>query len=323
VIRHKIDPSIGFSYTPDFSDEKWGYYQTFTDTSGRKIRTDRFAGNLFGGTPSGAQKRINISVANLFQGKIVTGDEEKKIDILRLSTSTSYNFEADSVKWADLRTSLNARPHHNFDVSAGATHSFYEPNSFGSGNRNKFAWNPANGKFLRLKNWNVRINGRFQFKPPEEKEKDQVPADTADTLSGIVPENQLFDQQGITRDITRDPNMEALRGFKIPWEIGTNFSYSYDWDEINKGRKNFDLNVDARIQLTKNWRIQYSATYDLIKRNIDYQRFIIYRDLHCWEMSFEWSPDPNFSYYRLEIRVKESALHDIKVTKTANNRPVF
>lgn len=322
VIRHKIDPSIGFSYTPDFADEKWGYYQTFTDTTGSKIRRDQFAGNLFGGTQSGAQKRINISVANLFQGKIITKDEEKKIDLVRVSTSTSYNFEADSTKWADLRTTLNARPHHSFDISAGAIHSFYEPNSR-KGNRNQFVWDPSNWQFLRLKRWNVTINGRFQLKPPEDKEEDQVPADTADTLSALEPQDQLFDQQGITRDITRDPNLEALRGFKIPWEIGANFSYSYNWDEINKGRKNFDMNVDARLQLTENWRIQYSATYDLIKRNIDYQRFTIYRDLHCWEMSLEWSPDPNFSYYRLEIRVKESALHDIKVTKTANNRPVF
>jgi len=324
VIRHKIDPSIGFSYTPDFSDEKWGYYQNFTDTTGRLIRRDHFAGNLFGGTPAGAQKRMNISVTNLLQGKIVTKDEEKKIDLVRMTTSTSYNFEADSLKWADLRTSINAKPHRNFDISAGATHSFYAPTSSGTGRRDQLVWDPSNLKFLRLLNWNLTMNGRFQIKPPEKKEKaDQAPADTADTLYNFVPENQLFDDQGLGRDITRDPNVDALRGFKIPWEIGANFSYSYRWNKTTKGTKNFDLNIDAKLQLTDNWRIQYYATYDLIEKVIDYQRFLIYRDLHCWEMSFEWSPNPSFSYYRLEIKIKESALRDIKVTKTASGRPVF
>ena len=182
-------------------------------------------------------------------------------------------------------------------------------------------WDSSNPRLLRLKRWYLRINSRFQLKPPQEKEE-EAPASPDTSETGEL-ENQLFSQQGITRDITRDPNLEALKGLKVPWEIGANFAYSYNWDEVNKGTKNFDLNIDGSIQLTKNWRIQYYATYDLIKRNIDYQRFIIYRDLHCWEMSLEWAPNPNFSYYRLEIRVKESALHDIKLTKTANNRPVF
>lgn len=322
VIRHKIDPSIGFTYRPDFSDDKWGYFDTITDANGKVIRRDRFAGNAFGSnTTSFAQKSINIRVQNLFQGKIVTEDEERKIDLFRVSTQTSYNFEADSTKWNNLQTNLTARPHRSFDVTFNANHSFYEPKSSGTGNRDQLIWDPANFQFLRLTNWNLRINGRFQLKPPEKKEG-QAPADTADTLDTVVPENQQF-QPGVSRDITRDPNLDALRGFKIPWEIGANFAYSYQWDERTKGRETFDLNIDARLQLTKNWRIQYYATFDLLEKNIDYQRFLIYRDLHCWEMSLEWSPNPNFSYYRLEIRVKESALRDIKVTKRGNVRPVY
>ena len=321
VIRHKIDPSIGFSYTPDFSDKKWGYYQNFTYNTGELIQKDRFAGNIFGGPLPGAQKNINISVTNLFQGKIITKGEEKKIDLVRMSTSTSYNFEKDSVKWADLQTTLTAQPLRSFNISGGATHSFYEQKGNTLQNLNQFVWDSSNPRLLRLKRWYLRINSRFQLKPPQEKEE-EAPASPDTSETGEL-ENQLFSQQGITRDITRDPNLEALKGLKVPWEIGANFAYSYNWDEVNKGTKNFDLNIDGSIQLTKNWRIQYYATYDLIKRNIDYQRFIIYRDLHCWEMSLEWAPNPNFSYYRLEIRVKESALHDIKLTKTANNRPVF
>ena len=36
AIRHTLTPSIGFAYTPDFGDPKYGYYQTRqTDSTGR------------------------------------------------------------------------------------------------------------------------------------------------------------------------------------------------------------------------------------------------------------------------------------------------
>ena len=35
AIRHVLTPNIGMSYTPDFSDPVWGYYQTYqSDTLG-------------------------------------------------------------------------------------------------------------------------------------------------------------------------------------------------------------------------------------------------------------------------------------------------
>jgi len=41
----------------------------------------------------------------------------------------------------------------------------------------------------------------------------------------------------------------------------------------------------------------------------------IYRDLHCWELLFNWIPIGFHQSYTLTIRVKAAALRDLKYEK--------
>ena len=102
-----------------------------------------------------------------------------------------------------------------------------------------------------------------------------------------------------------------------------NFSYTYSWDEVTRGNERFNVNLDAKLQLTTNWRIQYFANVNVLDKTVDYQRFMIYRDLHCWEMSLEWAPNPGFDYYKFEIRIKDRILQDLKLTRTADSSPIY
>ena len=43
------------------------------------------------------------------------------------------------------------------------------------------------------------------------------------------------------------------------------------------------------------------------------QNINVYRDLHCWEMAFDWQP--LIGYYGFKINIKSSVLQDIKLTK--------
>ena len=42
AIRHVFTPSVGFSYTPDFSTEKWGYYDSYVDGEGNEVEYSKF-----------------------------------------------------------------------------------------------------------------------------------------------------------------------------------------------------------------------------------------------------------------------------------------
>ncbi|MFZ0389147.1 MAG: putative LPS assembly protein LptD, partial [Calditrichia bacterium] len=312
VIRHKMDPSISFSFSPDFSQPDFGYVQAFRDSLGRLRKYDRFAGNPYGGTSSSEARRMNISVANLFQGKLLRNGEEKKIDLFYLNFNTAYNFIADSLNWNSINSSLRARASSNFDFNLSTTHSFYEAGKRGTGNRNEFVWEDG---FAMPRLLSVQFNARVHLKPPAKKDKEgeQVPVDTLDTTQEEYFEEALEDQ-----------SMRELRDFSLPWDLTTSFSYSINRNDINNIRRRLDANISAKIEITRNWRVQYTASVDLKSRQINYHSFNIYRDLHCWEMSFDWAPNPRgYSYFSLRIQVKSSALRDIKLTKTSAGRRVY
>jgi lipopolysaccharide assembly outer membrane protein LptD (OstA) len=94
-------------------------------------------------------------------------------------------------------------------------------------------------------------------------------------------------------------------------------NYSLSRQNINNPRESFNLSARANMQITKNWKVSWNARLDIVTKEILYQNFNIYRDLHCWEMSFGWQPERG--YYDFRINVKSSVLQDIKVTKHARD----
>ena len=61
--------------------------------------------------------------------------------------------------------------------------------------------------------------------------------------------------------------------------------------------------------------MQYNARYNLLDKDLVNHNFSIYRDLHCWEMLFKWIPFGYHQSYNFTIRVKASALQDLKWEK--------
>lgn len=314
VIRHKIDPAIGFRYQPDYSAESFGYYQTFADTNGQIIKRDRFEKNPFGSrTPQGKVSAVTIGVSNLFQGKLLRKEEEKKIDLFRLDFNTACNFALDSLQWSDLSTTFQAKPLNRLNITANARHSFYKKSPDGRGRANEFVWSDGFA-FPDLLNWSANVNYGLSLRPPSPKTAAQAPADT---LSEAGEEYSLLQDD---TDILASRDFEEFKGLDIPWSVDLNFAYSYS-DNGQTVTRRFDASTSARLRLTKNWNISYSNRVNIEERELVDQRFRIERDLHCWVLNFEWSPNPNFGYYRLEIRIKEPILRDLKVTKTATGTP--
>ncbi|NOX38390.1 MAG: LPS-assembly protein LptD [Calditrichaeota bacterium] len=318
VIRHTMEPSVSFSLSPDFTNPAYGYVQVFRDSTGRVIKKDRFAGNLFGGTTGSAVRNVNISVNNLFQGKWIRHKEEKKIDLFRVSLRTSYNFLRDSLKWSDINASLNSLLSRRLKINASATYSLYQAGADGRRTVDRYVWEGKGFALPRLLRWNVSVSTEFQLRPPEDKDekKKDVAPDTAGVIGGVP-----LGGGPLVTDITRDPELEALARFKLPWQLNVRLDYRYSWSAPRFLNRSLDAQIEARVQLTRNWRVNYNAQVDFINKTLSYQRFAIYRDLHCWEMSFSWQP--TFGFYQLEIRVKASALRDLKITKTAGGRAVF
>ncbi|MCK4966425.1 LPS-assembly protein LptD, partial [bacterium] len=123
AIRHVLTPSMSFNYQPDFSSGRFGYYSSAPDSAGIYQQYDRFGTSIFGSTPNGRSQSVSLSLQNLFQMKMLKGDEEAKHDLFNLNFSTSYNFARETFKLADLRSSFRTLSF--FDIDISSAHSFY------------------------------------------------------------------------------------------------------------------------------------------------------------------------------------------------------
>ena len=302
-IRHKIDPSISFNYTPDFSSPFYGYF-TRIDTNGTLTKVDKFQYSPYGRTPTYRSQSMNISISNFFQGKLMDKEgKEKKIDLLTATFSTNYNFLAQRLKWGNIagnfRTRLFGR-----NISFSTTHTFY---CIDKKNHliNKFNTLPT------LLTLNTAFNFRITEKTFQKKKKKKKNKTMSDSVNVHHPNEGILKTQ--FQDMNDQEYMTQAKKVNIPWSLSFNLNYSYNRLQNKDNRHRIGVSSSASIQLTKNWKISWSAMFDVKRHKIASQNFSIYRDLHCWEMSFNWQPE--VGYYFFQINIKASALQDIKVTK--------
>jgi lipopolysaccharide assembly outer membrane protein LptD (OstA) len=322
-IRHKVDPSVSFNYTPDFSTDFFGYYDKVADSNGNMVRFDRFRNSVFGGTSARRSRSMSLHLGNVFQGKMIDEEgKEKKLDLLTANFSTNYNLEADSLKWSTLSTNLRTIIlGKNIDLRM--MHSFYKPNYLGTGQIDQFEG------FPRLLNLSTSLGFNLNNKTFAKKEAEQSgksrrgrrqgsQPDETDVESDTESDEGILSLDNANQGIrAKDNEMEATKKLNIPWSLALNMNYSLNKANVHKTIQNIDLSANANLQLTQNWKISWSARFDLAKRDLVYQSFNIYRDLHCWEMAFTWQPNSNrnMEYYSFQINIKASMLQDIKVTK--------
>ena len=117
---------------------------------------------------------------------------------------------------------------------------------------------------------------------------------------------------------SKEDSEEEKRDFyKIPWNLNMNFSQS-----VNKGTNlnsettsTNTLGFSGNIKITKKWKVGFRSGYDFDEKDFTYTSIDIYRDLHCWEMLFNWIPIGFHQSYTFTIRVKAAALRDLKFEK--------
>lgn len=311
AFRHKMSPSLSFSYQPDFSDPFWGYYQIETDTAGVERRLDRF-----GSTPRGEQMRLNYSVNNLFQMKLGEGEEQKKIDLFNLDFRGGYNFAADSLKFSDLSTTFRANPLNNLGITARMTHSFYEFDDDAARTIDRLLLNDK-GVLDALRLTRLQLDLRWSLSGS----RPTTPADDR-VQDGFV--EQLGGELGQGRTSAGFGPRSAFSAFDIPWSATLAFSYSLNKFNPNNPSKSAYVDLsNVQLQLTRNWRIGYRLRYDIVNKDIVDQRFSFYRDLHCWEAEFNWSPTGIGQGYYFRIGIKAPHLRDVKLEHRGGSTTVF
>jgi len=327
-IHHVMTPSLSFQYRPDYNNNSYGYFQNVVSNPAipypySLTRYSIFDNSLYQGPSGGRSAGLALSVDNTVEAKVRakstdTTNTDRKIPILQgLSFSTFYNFVADSLKLSPINvTGRTALFNQKLGINFSAVFDPYTTiikDSISNGQIKKYQlltnrYTLESGKLPTLTAFSISSN--FSLNSNSIKNQNQQRTqnqNNANTLQGINAQ-----QAGQLAMINRDPN--AFVDFNIPWNVSLNYNFTYYNTGINTSINN-SVNVNGDFNVTPKWKLQYTSGYDFRLNKISTTSLSIYRDLHCWDLAFQWIPFGYYKYYSVDLRVKASILQTLKLNK--------
>ncbi|MFN8310550.1 MAG: putative LPS assembly protein LptD [Chitinophagales bacterium] len=310
ALRHTFTPALNFIYNPNFSKPMWGYYQRVrTDLQGNTTLYNRYDINsgLGYGSPSSVQSAsLNWSLGNTFDLKTFSKSDsvkhEKTINsFLRLNITGGYNFAADSLRLQPfgINGSIQFLQNINANFNVGL-----DPYTVDGRNVriNKFAWN-ADHKLLRFTSATFSISASFRGK--------------AKPVSPVVEDTKL--PKMIADYVVYNP--DVYYNFNIPWSISPNYSLLLSNTKSVYTQRDTviftqTLNVSGDVNITPKWKITARTGYDFQRKDLTITQLTVIRDLHCWELSFNWTAYPvQYQQFLIDLHIRSSTLRDLKLTK--------
>ena len=228
-----------------------------------------------------------------------------KIWILQsLTFSGNYNFAVDSFQLSTISFSVrNSFFKQKIGLNLNGTLDPYQINE--KGNRiNQYTFN--NGQLGRLTSLGLSVD--LNLKSSTGKKKD------VKNISSL--QNMNSQQAEELERINRDLN--AFVDFNVPWNLTARYSLQYAKTGLQSNITTNSLNFNGDLSVTPKWKVTFNSGYDFIEHKLVPPQLSIYRDLHCWDLSFSWIPTGPYRNYSVDLKVKASVLQDLKLSKRRN-----
>ncbi|HYQ55944.1 MAG TPA: putative LPS assembly protein LptD, partial [Draconibacterium sp.] len=320
-IRHKMTPSVSFSYKPDFGADKFGYWQEVqVDSLGNTRYFDTNLGGVYGGSPGrGESGAISFSLNNSLEMKKLdtqdstkTDDEQnfKKVKLIdNLSISSSYNLIADSLNLAPF--AIRARTTvAGVSINMGTTLDPYMVDE-NYQRIHKYAWNERNGlgKLGRVTRANLSFGMTFNSKDKKNNEEQQGGGGST-TATAEDPLLAIYDD---------------YVDFSMPWDFSFDYSLNYSGAsrQSPNGRVTQTLGLRGNISITDKWQLGALTNFDIQEGQFALTSFRLNRDLHCWNMSFNFVPFGYRKSYSFTISASSSMLQDLQIKKQQSHYDNF
>lgn len=313
AFRHVVRPSVSFSLRPDFGSSRLGYYKSVqVDTTGRVERYSIFRDAIYGTPADGRSGMLNFSITNNLEMKVrsrsdtVTG-MKKVMLIENFSIGSSYDLAKDSLQWSPLRISARTTLFKKLQISYSSSFNPYMTDERGR-LINRYEWTGNNRLFRRD---NTSWNFSMSYNLSSGKSK------TGASSNSVVVSSEE------AQEIINNP--DDYINWNNPW----NFSFSYNLgynDFIRYPQRNYDhrvvhtIGVNGDINFTPKWKVNFTSNYDIENKKLSYASFSVYRDLHCWEMRFNWIPTGYLKSWNFYIKVKAEVLQDLKLNRKKDFR---
>ena len=273
-ILHTVQPSLHFYYTPDYSN----YFTSYSyEQGGRRYSGERnrfYSVSSISSTP-GEKREMNYSLSNMLDIKWQGEEREEKRKLTSLTLGGNYDFLAEGEGFSDVNVSYGLTPLENTSFSLSTR------------------WNPYEREWGTVSTTSrVSLSGQGAGDEAETYIQDLLREE--DEGGEASPEERLIGPDSFYED----PLAPAP---PRPWRL----SGSWIWSRTPTGIVSSSVSGSADFHLTRNWHLNVHAGYDIEDREFTSQSVRVVRDLHCWELVFDWHRYGDIWNYNLLIRIKK------------------
>lgn len=322
AIRHVVTPSVSISYTPDFSESQYNFYDRYylsdLDTVGMPY--SYFDGSLYGTAPRGRSGAIGFSLGNNLEMKIrskkdtAQGGLKKIMLIERLGIASSYNLAADSLNLAPFNINGGTTLFERINMNFGATFAPYAVDSLGK-TYHEYEFN-KNGRLARFSNANLSVGAG-------------IGSDLFDKLKTNESTGGDVDDKGKSKKSTNSGSSglydaEGYVKYKIPWSVRADYMINVSKTQWDGTKQEFVTNIQqsirfsGNISITPKWKLSASSGYDFMANKFTTTSINLSRDLHCWELQFQVVPFGLRKSYFFRINIKSSIFEGLEFKREDN-----
>ncbi len=348
AIRHVFTPQVSFTYAPDFSARRYGYYESYqkTDANGNVslVEYSPYQGQLYGVPGKGKTGSISWDMSNNVEMKLRTDDDSigfKKVSLIdEIGFSMSYNLAADIRPLSDLSTRLRLKltKSYTFNLNAVFASYVYEADSVGAtprisehttywqqgkwgrfqGMSQNISYTISNEKVSKLIKW---LKGeRTEKKKDDDKKRDNDEDELNEGETNIDKELDAGRHGAKKKDAgMAETDEDGYMKFSLPWSLSFGYGITMR-EDVDKTKFNYktmrypykftqNLNMSGNLRLSDGWNISFSSGYDFENKKISMTTASLSRDLHCFNMSCSVVLSP-YTSYNFSFRCNASTLAD-------------
>ncbi|NJC24741.1 putative LPS assembly protein LptD [Neolewinella antarctica] len=336
-LRHVMKPSINLGYNPNYQNARdyisdVPYYIPTSEidplNGSDEAYLSPFANQIFGAPPRQEQSLgLGYSIANLFEAKVWNKKDSTSNNVKlfqNIGVRGSYDFTKTSLQWSPITVSGGTQffkgvTRVNVNAIFDPYVTRYDPES--KNFRRVDVTNFSEGRFpVGLTRLNSTISTNITVAKIRELfqgAEEEVVTDLAEERrKRREEENTIFEETDI---------LSLFERFSIRHNYNFRFERVFDTENpttADRGRQEFrtvanSIELRGALQLTNNWSINIgSIGYSFTDKRITYPYLSFVRDLHCWEMRFNWAPQRNT--YSFSIAVKPGTLDFINLPVNQN-----
>ena len=348
AIRHVVTPTVSFSYAPDFSASRYGYYKYYqkTDAEGNvtMVEYSPYQGAAYGYPGKGKSGILNFELGNNVEMKVKSDDDStgvKKISLIdEFKLASYYNFATDIRPVGDLTATLRLKLSKSYTLNLSTVFKsyVYEADSVGATPRESehvTYWQQGKfGRFTGLsQNLSYTLNNekvsnfikwlkgeKIEKKGNKSKRRDDDDEWDNPNETNIDKDMEKAKHGAKKSDTNKaETDADGYMTFKMPWSLSIGYGINIR-EDMNVKKFNYNtmrypykftqnLNVSGNLRISDGWNISFSSGYDFENGKISMTTASLNRDLHCFNMSCSVVLAP-YTSYNFSFRCNASTLTD-------------